>query len=422
MTYFYRVASFALVVAVLGGCSKPAPDAAPEATAAPGTVNRPAVSVKYAIVQHRSLSGTITANGEVIPGAGAQANLTFPTAGLIASVGVAVGDRVSRGEVLAHLDDRLANRDVAQGVADVNAASAQLAKARAGARPQEVAQNRALVVGIEAKVRTSRAELQRQQSLASVGIAARRDVEAAQASYADAVAQLHDKQQAGSLLIAGPRYQDVDVARAQLAQSQASLATAQTRASLLTLTAPFDGVVTARLKGPGEVVDTTASVLTIVDPSKAMVAVRLSEDQANAVKPGDPTEVSINGSQTLVAGTISTVNASLDAATRTLQAYITPVGTFRLRPGATASARITVRTIADAYVVPVGAIVKDPETGTPLVFAPIAGGAFRRIAIRIALQSHGYAAVQAAQLRTVSRVVTDGAYELLPYAVSSDKG
>lgn len=420
MTHVNRVASLAVTLAILGGCSKPAPEAAPEATASPGTVNRPAVSVKYATVQHRSLTGTITASGEVIAGAGAQASLTFPTAGQIASVGVAVGDRVSRGEVLARLDDRLASRDVAQGMADVDAASAQLAKARAGARPQELAQNRALVAGIEAKVRTSRSELQRQQSLASVGIAARRDVEAAQASYADAVAALREKQQAGSLLAAGPRYQDVDVARAQLAQSQASLATARTRASLLTLTAPFDGVVTARLKGPGEVVDTTASVLTVVDPSKAMVVVRLSEDQANAVKPGDPAEISTNGSQATVAGTISTVNASLDSATRTLQAYVTPVGTHRLRPGATASARITVRTIANAYVVPIGAIVKDPDTGTPLVFAPIAGGAFRRIAIRISLQSRGYAAVQSSQLRNVSRVVTDGAYELLPYAVGAD--
>ncbi len=422
MTYVYRVTSFALAFAIFSGCSKPAPEAAPEATTAPGTVKRPAVAVKYAAVQRRSLSGTIEASGEVVAGAGAQATLTFPTAGQIASVGVNVGDRVSRGEVLARLDDRLATRDVAQVSADVDAAAAQLAKARAGARPQELAQNRALITGIEAKVRTSRLELQRQQSLASVGIAARRDVEAAQSAYADAVAELRDKQQAGSLLVAGPRYQDVDVARAQLAQSQASLATTRTRASLLTLTAPFDGVVTARLKGPGEVVDTTASVITMINPSKALVAVRLSEDQANAVKPGDSAEVSINGSQGNVAGTISTVNASLDPTTRTLQAYITPVGTLRLRPGATASAHITVRTIADAYVVPVAAIVKDPDTGVPLVFAPMLGGAFRRIPVRIALQSKGYAALQSSQLRTVSRVVTTGAYELLPYAVSAENG
>ena len=421
MTVLIR-ASLTLMLVALGGCSKAAPEAAPESKASPGTVNRPAVSVRYASVQHRSLTGTVTASGEVIAGAGAQANLTFPSAGQIASVTVAIGDRVSRGEVLARLDGRLAAREVAQSAADVNAASAQLAKARAGARPQELAQNRALVVGIEAKVRTARSELQRQQSLASVGIAARRDVEQAQSSYAAAVAELRDKQQAGSLLAAGPRYQDVDVARAQLEQSESSLETARTRASLGSLVAPFDGVVTARQRGPGEVVDTTASVLTLVDPTKAVVVVRLSEDQANAVKPGDRAEISINGSQATVAGTVATVNASLDPATRTLQAFITPLGTFRLRPGATASARITVRTIADAYVVPIAAIVKDPDTATALVFAPIAGGAFRRIAIRIALASQGYAAVQSPQLRSVSRVVTEGAYELLPYAVSADKG
>ncbi len=405
----------------LAGCStKSANESGPEKTPPAGTVERPAVPVHFARVEHRSLTGAISAGGEVLAGAGAQADLTFPTAGQIASVDVSIGDRVSRGEVLARLDNRLAQRDVAQASADVSAAQAELAKTRAGARPQELAQNRALVAGADAKARTARAELQRQQSLAAVGIASRRDVEQAQAAYADAAADLRDKQEAGSLLIAGPRVADIDVARAELERSRSSLATAQTRAALLTIVAPFDGIVTTRTKGPGEVVDTTTNVLAIVDPAKAVVAVRLSEDQSTGVKTGDRATITINGSPTTFAGTVSTVNASLDPETRTLQAFIMPNSATVLRPGATAAATIIVRTAADAYVVPARALVRDPDTGQPLVFEPLAGGSYRRIAVRVALESAGFAAIRSPQLRRVSRVVTDGAYELLPYAISGD--
>lgn len=81
---------------------------------------------------------------------------------------------------------------------------------------------------------------------------------------------------------------------------------------------PVDAVTSARMKDPGEVVDASGNVLTIADPSQAVVAVRLSENQASAIQTGDRAEVAINGSSSTVAGSVSTVNASLDPATRTL--------------------------------------------------------------------------------------------------------
>jgi len=413
-----RLPAILCAIASLTACStsKPATDAAAQPSPRAGTVDRPGVAVRFATVEHRSLTGSIVASGEVVSGAGGQANLAFPIAGQIANISVAIGDHVTTGESLAELDGRIARRDVAQSAADVAAAAAQLAKARAGARPQEIAQNIALVTGADARLRTAQLELRRQASLASVGIASRRDVEQAQGAYADALAALRDKQQSGSLLAAGPRTQDIDVARAQLAQAQSMAATARTRASLLTLVAPFDGVVTARPKNEGEIVDTSSTVLMIVNPAKALVAVQLSEDQAAAVRAGDRAVISINGEGAPIAGRVATVNASLDPVTRTLQAFVVPAGGASLRPGSTASATIVVRTLADAIVVPSRAIVKDPDTGQALVFTKTRDGTYRRVPVRVALQTAKYAAVTGSRLRTVTRVVTDGAYELLPFA------
>ncbi len=92
-----------------------------------------------------------------------------------------------------------------------------------------------------------------------------------------------------------------------------------------------------------------------------------------------------------------------------------------MRPRATASAKITLRTIADAYVVPARALVKDPETGQALVFAPLAGGEYRRVAVCVALQSAGFVAVRR------SYAVYRGRWPMahtnfLPHAVSADSG
>lgn len=397
------------------GCGSKVSTTQTEKKTAGNTVHQPGVAVKFATMQRQAISGKITATGTVISDAGAQANLAFPTQGQIAAVYVNVGDRVGSSQVLASLDTRNAQRSVEQAQADVNAAQAAVARAEAGARPQEVTSNRALVGGAQAKADAAQAELRRQESLASAGIASRRDVEQARAAYGDALAALRSKQAEGSLLLAGPRPQDVNVARAQLQQFQAALAAAQTKASLLTIVAPFDGVVTARLKNPGETVDTTVPVLTIVNPSKSLVEVQLSEDQAASVRAGDRATISVNGKNATIQGRVETVNSAYGADTRTLSARIRPLGAS-LTPGASASATIIASTLHGTFVVPETAVVKDPDTGQALIFIPSTGGSYKKIPVKVALQAGNRVAITGSGLRDGQRVVTQGAYELLPFA------
>lgn len=405
---------FAVLAALLSACAKPA-TVATEAKPAAGVVERPGVPVKFAVLKRQTISGTIVAPGSVISDGGAQANLSFPTEGQIAGVNVNVGDRVGAGEVLASLDRRTAQSVIEQAQADVTAAAAALARAQAGARPQEFQSNSALVTGAKAKVDTTRAELQRQESLASAGIASRRDVEQARAAYGDALADLRSKEAQGSLLRAGPRTQDVDIARAQVLQAQAALLSARTKASLLTIVAPFGGTITARLRNPGESVDRTTPVLTMVNPEKSLVEVQLSEDQAGSVRVGDPAILTLNGAQRSISGRVETINAAFGSDTRTLSARLRPIGAS-LMPGASATAKITVASVRSAFVVPESAIVKDPDSGKPLVFQPTGSGKYRKVQVTIALESGGRVAITGNGLRQGDRVVIEGAYELLPFA------
>jgi RND family efflux transporter MFP subunit len=406
--------SFVLAV-LMFGCSRHA-SAPPPARAdirVGATVKEAGVQVKLAPLERRSLTGTIDVYGTVVTGPDAQATLSFPTDGRISTVNVNVGDRVMRGELLALLDGRVAQSAVRQAQSDVDFAEAGLARARVGARPQELAENAALVLAARTKADTMLAELEREKSLAAAGIASTREVQQAESTYADALAELRTKVQAGSLLAAGPRSQDVDIARAQLQQSVSALSSAQTRASLTTIVAPFDGVITARMKDSGEVVDPTTPVLSLVNPNRSLVEVQLSEDQAATLQVGDRASIVQGGSTRTMLGVVDVVIPAFSPETRTLTARIRPLSAG-LTPGASARAKITVRTVADGFVVDDAAVVKDPQTGEAEVFVANANqGSYTRTPVRILLQSGHVMSITGPGLHAGEKIVVAGAYELL---------
>lgn len=402
-----------IALSACGSRATSSPDAQP--TDNPSVAHQPAVAVQTESLRRESLQGTVVADGQVVADAGGQAVLAFPTDGQIASISVKIGDRVERGQVLASLDARLANSAIEQARADVSTARASLAKAAAGARPQEIAGNGALVQGARAAADAARAELERQQALAKAGISSERDLQQARSNYENALAEQQSKQQEGSLLKAGPRPQDVELARTQVQQAQAALAAAQTKASLLQIVAPFTGVVTQRLKNPGETVDPTIPVLAIVNPNKTVVEVQISQDQARLIQTGNAATLTTTGLNRTLSGRVEAVSAAFGQETRTMTVRITPYG-GGLAPGASAKATIVVRSLSNAFVVPDSAIVKNPETGNPVVYVARGQGDYKPVPVRIVLETGSRAAIAAAGLRAGASIVTKGAYELLPFS------
>lgn len=416
-----RIVVLAASLLVLAACGSQTASSHQRPSPKPGVVSRPQVAVQTQPLRRMPLQGTISVPGEVVSDAGGQASLAFPTDGQIASIAVNVGDAVRAGDVLASLDSRVARSAIAQAQADVAAAQANLAKARLRARPQEFAQSSAQVQAAQAKAQAAKAEFARQQSLARVGISSQRDLQQAQADYQSALTDLRVAQEQGSILRAGPRPQDIGVAKAAVQQAEAELSAAKTKASLLNIVAPFDGVITQRLKNPGETVDPTTPVLAMVNPERTIVEVQISQDQAGLVHIGDAARLTVDGLDRSLTGAVAAISPALGQETRTMTVRIKPAG-GSLTPGASATATIVVRTVARAFVVPDSAVVKDPDTGTALLYVAQARGQYRRVPVRILLASDGRTAVASAALQPGARVVTQGAYELLPFAAASSGG
>jgi RND family efflux transporter MFP subunit len=89
------------------------------------------------------------------------------------------------------------------------------------------------------------------------------------------------------------------------------------RLSYTKITAPFTGIVTARLAEPGDVISENSHVLTIIKPSSLVIDVEVSEWLLSQLKLRDSVEVRIDalGTKTFK-GTISRIHPTIEPRTR----------------------------------------------------------------------------------------------------------
>lgn len=251
----------------------------------------------------------VTASGTVVPAK--QARLGFRLGGRVRQVLVKVGDTVQAGDPLVRLDAAELEAATAQAQAGVVAARAQLALAKAGARPQEIAAAEAglaaaraqwaqvkagpraeQIAVAQAQMQQAATNLARAQSLydqvRGLGGSMEQDAlyqrDAAGAALAAAQAQLAlvragataeeiaaaqavvDQAQAQlDLLKAGARLEELAAAQAHLDQATAAYNQALAALAEATLTAPFAGTVTAVTIHEGELAAPGLPIVTLGD-------------------------------------------------------------------------------------------------------------------------------------------------------------
>ena len=158
-----------------------------------------------------------------------QVNLGFKMAGRIEKLNVDEGDAVRPGEVLASLEKVYFYDALAQALAQRDQMAANYAKLRAGNRPEEIAQAKALVAEREATLTNARITLNRAQKLLSTPAGSQKTYDDAAAAERQADAQLNSAPEALRLEEAGFRKEDIDLAKAQLDEREAMVESAKLR-------------------------------------------------------------------------------------------------------------------------------------------------------------------------------------------------
>ncbi len=166
-----------------------------------------AIATMTVPVEAQNLTVRITSSGTVQPVQ--RVNLSPKGSGRIAELFVEQGDKVEAGQIVARMESRDVEAQLAQAQAREASIRAKLAKIEAGNRSEDIASARARLDQAEA-------------SLAQVQAGSRVE------EVAGARARLQQTQAGLQRLRAGSRVEEVNQGRARLAQAQARLADAQT--------------------------------------------------------------------------------------------------------------------------------------------------------------------------------------------------
>lgn len=367
--YYFRPGSTPAATAAGGPGGAPGGPGGPGGGMGRGS-GRPALTVDTAPAARGEVVEYITVVGNLV--GQATVDVVPRVAGRIDSLTAKLGDRVTRGQQIAKIEDRELQQQVKQA-------------------EQSLEVNRATLKQRESDLQLRKTTMARQQELLSKGLQTRQAVEDAEAAYNSAVAA-------------------VDLAQAQLAQTQARIDELKITLSNTNIVSPVDGFVGRRNLDQGAFAGANTVILQVVDISTVRMVSNLVEKDFKRITQGVQAEVEVDAfpGETF-SGTVSRVAPVFDAATRTASMEIeVPNPGYRLKPGMYARVRLTAERKQDALTVPRNAVV-DSE-GRRGVFLPD-GQTAKFQPVRTGLQDNANVEILEG-LTEGQRVITTGALAL----------
>jgi HlyD family secretion protein len=325
------------------------------------------VTVQTGRAQRMDLVAVVSASGEIKPKT--YVNIGANAFGKITKLYVREGDRVKRGQMLAQLEN-------VQPEADMDATQASLEAARTDAVAAEAALNTSMADLNRAKSDAERSDLDwsRAQGLYKDALISKSDYDMQKAAHQTAVAGLAQAE----ARVAQAKAQKESADR-RIRQASANLTHASDVLKKTTYQAPFDGVITNLPVREGETVvigiqnSPGSTLMTLADMSVITAEVKVDETDIVNVEMGQPAQVTIDaipkksfkavvteiGDNAIVRST--GVSTSQQTSTSQEAKDFKVVVTLQdppedLRPGLSATAKITTATRGNALTIPIQAL------------------------------------------------------------------
>ena len=246
------------------------------------------VAVQTAKAQPLDLAAVVSASGEIKPKN--YVNVGANAFGKITHLYVKEGDHVKKGQLLAQLENVQSNADVSATRAGVDAAKTDAIAAEAALNTALADLNRA-----KSDAEKSQLDWERAQGLYKAALIAKSDYDSQQASYRTAQAMLVQAEAKVAQAKA-----EKDSAEQHIGQNVANLTRVSDVLRKTTYAAPYDGMVTNLPVREGETVvigiqnSPGSTLMTIADMSVITAEVNVDETDVVNVKLGQPAEVMID--------------------------------------------------------------------------------------------------------------------------------
>lgn len=373
----------------------------------PEEKSEPVVTVQVAKAERGEIQQIITAEAILYPRN--QSAITPKVIAPVKTFYVNRGSRVHKGELLAVLE----NKDLAAAATDnkgaYEQAQANYGIATASTLPEDWQK-------AEYDLKTAREAYDAQQKifdsrqvLYKEGAMPRKDLDAAAVALAQAKSQYELAQQHLAALQKSGKKDQLQAAKGQLVSAQGKYEGAAAQLSYTEIRSPIDGVVTDRPLYPGETPAAGTPLLIVMDISSVIAKAHIPQDQAAALKVGDPATVLAAG-DVKSTGKVSLVSPALDPNSTTVEVWIdAPNPEGNLRPGTSVRIEIVAQTLKDVVVVPASAVVKTPDGGNTVML--VRDGTAHQVAVDTGIRQ-GQQVQITKGLAGGETVITTGAYAL----------
>jgi HlyD family secretion protein len=197
------------------------------------------------------------------------------------------GDNIAAGQLLYEIDNPELLAKLHEEEAALAVASANLANIEAGTRAEDIAQRKAAQESAAAQLTLAQQTYARVKELADSGNEPLQKLDEATNSLKTAQSALQQAKFAYDEAVAGPTKEQRDIAKANVADAQASVNSVRAQVDELVVKAPIAAQVYQIGAELGEYVSPGVPLLTLVDLNDVWLRFDLREDLVRRIKVGD---------------------------------------------------------------------------------------------------------------------------------------
>ncbi len=295
--------------------------------------------------------------------------------GKLKKVLVVEGQKVTKGDIVALLDDTHLSEQMRLADANVKAAETTIKQA-------------------EEAVSFAKANLERQEKLFQAEVSAKKEILVAQNQLQTSQLQ-------------------VQTAQAQLQATKASREQTATELGLTKVRAPISGIVSSRYLNSNDSVDQNAAIAQIVGLDTVLISAALPADSPAKHSIGEKAKISSESEPNKeYDATITAISPIVDRVSNTIATQLLcPNLSAHLRDGQNVKVTVAAHNIGCAILVPQEALVPDPASPSDMMIYVVAAGKAKRVAVKCGIAQNGKVQI-ASGLSPGQTIIVQGAYGL----------
>jgi HlyD family secretion protein len=326
-------------------------ESAAEPVAVPVTVQAP---------RRGTIGRTLRYSGTLEPRATVTVLSKVP--GRVECIVVSEGDTVTKGQLLVLMEDDVARLQAEQAAAALDAAQAQLEKARRGVRPEELASAQATLAAAEKDLADADTDFQRAERLFADGAITKAAREEAQAKLRTARTGVENARRSVQMMEQGAGSEEQRMAEAQLDSARAQRDLAKLNLDNTRVAAPIGGQVAKVPIDEGNLAGTATPLVVIVNEAAMVVKAAVPERHyGEFIAAGERIRTgavfAALADRGALPGRLISISPTIDPASRTFSAEVEVTDSKgELRSGMYATVAFEVARADDALLVPAAAL------------------------------------------------------------------